>query len=52
MREENNNYARERRTTIVSERGEQQTCLRKENNNHVRESSPLSDMFLVLLSQK
>jgi hypothetical protein len=32
-----NNDARERRTTIVSERGEQQTCLRKENNNHVRE---------------
>ena len=27
----------ERRTTIMSERGEQQTCLRKENNNHVRE---------------
>jgi hypothetical protein len=35
----------ERRTTIMSERGEQQSCLREENNN-------LSDMIVVILCQK
>jgi hypothetical protein len=45
--------------TIVSERGEQQTCLRKENNNHVRERRTTimsergeqQDTFVVFLSQ-
>jgi hypothetical protein len=44
LREQNNNYVCERRTTIMSERGDQQfisekgnqqSCLREENNNHV-----------------
>jgi hypothetical protein len=35
MREENNNDARDRRIRIMSERGEQQSFLRKENKKHV-----------------
>jgi hypothetical protein len=39
----------------MSEREEEQLCLREENNNHVRERrtiiSPLSDMSVVLFSQ-
>jgi hypothetical protein len=37
---------------FISERGEQQSCLREENNT-VRNDccSPLSDMIVVLLSQ-
>jgi hypothetical protein len=43
MREENNNDARERRLRIMSDRREQQSCLREEN--------PLSYMIIVLLSE-
>jgi hypothetical protein len=32
-----NNHVWEKRTTIMSERGEQKLCLREENNNHVWE---------------
>jgi hypothetical protein len=59
LREENNNYVWERRTTIMSERGEQQSCLgqwttimseRGEQHRHTC-CSPLSYMIIVLLSQ-
>jgi hypothetical protein len=32
---QNNNHVWESRTKIMSERGEQQSCLREQNNNHV-----------------
>jgi hypothetical protein len=45
----------ERRTIIISERGEQQLCLREEDNNHVCSQTWLlfsvSDIFVHLLSQ-